>query len=37
MDKVNRSRDPRSYDLSVTIAFLFGVSSAKRVDIAICN
>ena len=37
MDEVDRSRDPKSRDLGVTIAFLFGVNSAKRVNIAICN
>ena len=37
MDEVDRSRDPSSCDLGVTIAFCFSVSSAKRVDIAISN
>ena len=32
MDDVDRSRDPRSFDLGVSIALLFGISSAKRVS-----
>ena len=37
MDEVDRSHNPRSCDFGVIIAFLFGVSSAERVDIAIRN
>ena len=33
MDDVGRLRDSRSYDLGITTAFLFGVSSAKCISL----
>ena len=36
MDEIGRLCDFGSYNLSITIAFLLGISSVKHVNVTIC-